>query len=190
MPVRKKSGTPIPPPKAAPAATTAAVAPPSHPVPFIKQEQNQWCWAACTAMIAGWLRPADPHLKQCALAGILTGHTNCCSTPVPRKCNQPCAEVQILPVYKTQKILGVGERNPLSQQEMLFELTNNGPVEVGYYWFGGGGHVAIVYGLTATGLYAVHDPWFGSGFVRYNALRAAYGRGLWALSFGQFKLQG
>lgn len=190
MPVRKKTGTPIPPPKAAPTVATEAPAPPTHPVPFIKQEQTQWCWAACTAMISGWLRPADPHLKQCALAGILTGHTNCCSAAVPKKCNMPCPELSILPVFKSQKILGIGERNPLSEQEMLFELTNNGPVEVGYYWFGGGGHVAVVYGKTAAGLYAVHDPWFGSGFVRYTALRSAYGRGLWALSFGQFKLQG
>lgn len=185
MPLRKKTGIPIP--TVAPAAAATVVAPPSHPVPFIRQEQTQWCWAACTAMIAAWLRPTAPVLKQCALAGVLTGQTNCCSPTVPKKCNRPCPELSILPVFRSQKVRGIGERNPLSEAELLYELKTNGPVEVGYYWFGGGGHVAIVYGLTAAGLCAVHDPWFGSGFVRYTALRTAYGRGLWALSFGQFK---
>lgn len=193
MPLRKKTGTPIP--KAAPVATPALVAAvaaaalPTHAVPYIRQEQTEWCWAACTAMIAGFLRPTQPVVQQCALANILLGKTNCCNTPTPTACNRPCEIESILPVYKTQKILGIGELNPLTPNELLFELTNNGPVEVGYLWWGGGGHVAIVYGVTASDRLAVHDPWFGSGFVTYQALFAAYGRGRWALSFGQFKSQ-
>lgn len=188
MPVRKKQGVPIP--AGGLAAVPAPTLPPSHPVPFIRQEQTQWCWAACTAMIAGWLRPSDPVVKQCELAGRLVSRKDCCKTKMPAVCNSPCPERLILAVYASEKIAGVGERNPLTPQEVLYELTTNGPVEVGYYWLGGGGHVVIVYGLTAAGLYAVHDPWFGSGYVTYNALRTAYGRGLWVLSFGQFKAQG
>jgi Papain-like cysteine protease AvrRpt2 len=185
MPLRKKTGTPIP--KQAPKAVQPkAVTAVSHPVPYIRQLQTEWCWAACTAMIARFVRPADPELKQCELANTLLNKSNCCNSPTPTVCNQPCQIQNILPVFKSRKIKGVGELNPLTPNELLHELTSNGPVEVGYLWWGGGGHVAIVYGVTAAGRLAVHDPWFGSGIVTYQSLIAAYGRGRWALSFGQF----
>ncbi len=188
MPIRKKTGIPIP--KAVPAdAARAAAAPVSHPVPYIKQLKNQWCWAVCTAMIGRFVRPVDPELKQCELANTLLGKSNCCNAPTPAGCNQPCPIGQIIPVYNTRKILGVFDPKPLPATGLLKELTNHGPVEVGYLWWGGGGHVAVVYGLNAAGLFAVHDPWFGSGFVAHDSLLLAYGQGRWAISFGRFRAE-
>jgi hypothetical protein len=56
------------------------------------------------------------------------------------------------------------------------------PVEVGYTWNGGGGHVATVRGWAqdANGLFVrVNDPIYGSGGVYYSNLLNPYGLGMW-----------
>ena len=185
MPLRVKTGVPIPaPPFAAPAAPAAPAVGATLNVSLVKQTQNQWCWAACTAMIARFLGMVEP--KQCELANFLFGRTNCCQAPGSTTCNKPAQVQEIVKVYKHLGIKLTGPDKPLLADTVKKELDAGRPFEVGYLWNGGGGHVAIVYGYTPQGLVLVHDPWYGTGSITYNRLRLAYGMGVWFVSYGQF----
>ena len=185
MPLRRKTGLRIV-PRLATAAAAAAAAPTATDVKLVFQEQTQWCWAACTAMIAQFLGIED--IKQCELANFLHEQTKCCQKPSWSKCNRPCATEKIMPVYAHLGVTGLGPDLPLAEATLRDELQSGRPVEVGFLWFNDGGHVVIVYGFTAKGYFNVHDPWIGTGFATYEFLRNAYHNGgRWDLSFGQFK---
>ena len=188
MPLRKKTGLPISAP-ATPAPTRALTAdalaaPPPLAVPLVKQTQNQWCWAACTAMIARFLGLPEP--KQCELANFLFSRTNCCQAPASSPCNRPAQYVDIISVYNHIGIAGIGPDYPLLPNTVVAELNAGRPFEVALNWAGGGGHVAIVYGYTNQGLVLIQDPHFGTLSMVYNALAAAYGHGWWVASYGRF----
>ena len=186
MPLRVKTGVPIAAPSPA-AAAVAAAAPVGATlnVPLVAQTQNQWCWAACTAMIARFLGMAEPN--QCELANFLFGRTNCCASPGRAQCNRPAQTAEVVRVYNHLGINLVGPDNPLSPDTVKMELDVGRPFEVGLLWNGGGGHVVVVYGYTGQGLVLVRDPWFGNLSITYNRLLMAYGMGRWFVSYGRFK---
>lgn len=189
MPIRAKTRVPIrpapPPPKAKAAVPGAAPASISLNVPFIKQEQNQWCWAACTQMIAEFLGKTG--VKQCELANFLHGQTDCCQHPGSERCNQPCPYQRVVAVYKKVGIKAKFDNHAEHLLVIQRELAAGRPFEVGLLWYGGGGHVVIVHGMDDNGLYAVNDPWFGAGPVTYMGLVGAYGYGWWGVTFGDFR---
>jgi hypothetical protein len=187
MPLRRKTGVPIAAPAAelvAPAAPALAAAPVVLNVPLVFQTQNQWCWAACTAMIARFLGLDEP--KQCELANFLFNRTNCCQSPASSACNKPAQLLDVVKVYNHLDISLVGPDNPLLPATVVAELNAGRPFEVGWLWTGDGGHVVVVYGYTPQGLVLVRDPWYGNQSITYNALLFAYGRGRWAVSYGRF----
>jgi hypothetical protein len=191
MPIRAKTAVPIPtaPTPALLAAAgvgLVALAPAAVtlPVPYARQEQTQWCWAACTEMVARWLGVEG--VRQCELANFLHGRTNCCARPSSTACNKPSAVNDVGRVYRHVGVTGIGPDLPLTLPTLVAELAAGRAVEVGYLWLQGGGHVAVVYGYTAQGHFAVHDPWFGSGFATYLQLWTAYGAGRWFVSYGRF----
>ena len=51
------------------AVAAAPLPTPMLPVPFFAQEQTQWCWAACSQMVAAFMK--KPPVKQCELANFL-----------------------------------------------------------------------------------------------------------------------
>jgi hypothetical protein len=181
MPLRVTTGIPI---RTARVARAAVAAAPILDVPFVAQEQTQWCWAACAEMVAAFLD--KPPVRQCELANFLHRQRTCCATPGSDRCNRPCPLEGFPAVYDHLGIPCITNTWPVSAAVVVRELTINRPVEVGYLWYGGGGHVAIVYGVTAAGRFAVHDPWYGSGSCTYEQLYFAYGLGRWAFTFGGF----
>lgn len=180
-----KKGVPIPAPAPAPLSAAAAATPQPLDVPLVRQTQNQWCWAACTAMIARFLGLVEP--KQCELANFLHGQTNCCDKPSSSKCNKPAQYPDIVSVYNHIDIKLTGPDYPLLPNTVKLELDAGRPFEVALAWNGGGGHVAIVYGYTSAGLLLIRDPWYGNLKLPYNNLYWAYGQGRWTASYGQFK---
>jgi hypothetical protein len=154
-------------------------------VPQIFQEQTQWCWAACAQMVAAFLGNAD--VRQCELANFLHEQTKCCNKPGSTACNQPCPYDGIEKVFTHLRIHSISHNWAVNPQVLMREFQANRPVEIGLLWFGGGGHVAIVRGVTERGLLAVNDPWFGQGVATYMYLALAYGQGEWAYSFGDFR---
>ena len=194
MPLRITTGVPIRSSRRAGVAAAAgfglspAAAPPMLPIPYVEQTQSQWCWAACAEMVARYL--GNTAVKQCELANILHERTNCCSAPGSSPCNRPTDFLGVIRVYRHLDINCIGHTWPVNAQVVLRELTAGRPVEVGYLWAGGnGGHVAVIYGVTAGGLLAVHDPWpdFGSGFATYPYVLTAYGMGRWTYSYGDLR---
>lgn len=190
MPLRRRTGIPIKPARRAVsfAETMAAgtgTPPPMLDVPYVAQEQSQWCWAACAQMVATFLGQAG--VKQCELANFLHQQTQCCDDPSSPACNQPSPFAGIGQVYAHLRINCISEARPETARVLVRELAASRPVELGLLWQGGGGHVIIVRGVTPQGLFAVHDPWFGSGIYTYLALYTAYGQGRWGYSFGDFR---
>jgi hypothetical protein len=188
MPIRRKSGIPIQVTRRRRAPRSAvglAAAPPMLAVPYFQQQQTQWCWAACTQMVAAYMN--KPPVQQCDLANLLHGQTNCCASPSSAACNAPCPTAQVPVVYGHLGINCLTNLWPVNAAVLLNELQQGRPVEVGYLWYAGGGHVAIVRGITPQGLYAVNDPWFGQGPCTYQSILLAYGNGgRWAFTFGGF----
>lgn len=192
MPLRVTTGVPVRPSRrgdvpAAAAFGLAAAAPPMLAVPYVKQTQTQWCWAACAEMVARYHGAAD--VKQCALANFLHGQTKCCASPGSAACNLPCSFEGVGQVYNHLGINCISHTWPVNAQVVLRELNAGRPVEVGYAWSGGGGHVAVIYGVTPAGMLAVHDPWpdFGTGFATYQYVFGAYGMGRWVFSYGDLR---
>jgi hypothetical protein len=194
MPLRVTAGVPIRPSRRRPALAgdglglaAAAGTPPVLPVPYVKQTQNQWCWAACAEMVARYL--GNTTVTQCELANFLHGQTKCCTFPGSTDCNRPTPYEGVGQVYRHLGINCISHRWPVNAQVVLRELTARRPIEVGYLWVGGGGHVAVIYGVGPDGRLAVHDPWpdFGSGFATYQFVLTAYGMGRWAFSYGALR---
>ncbi len=189
MPLRVAAGIAITVPRKRGAASLAAEpavgALPMLDVPYFQQEQSEWCWAACTEMVATYLGIAN--VRQCELANFLHGQTNCCQEPGSDACNQPCPYEGIGPVYGHLNVNCISDPFPENVQVIQRELLAGRPVEVGLLWYEGGGHVALIRGITDQGVYAVHDPAFGSGFATYAFIYGGYGHGRWAYSFGGFR---
>ncbi len=154
-------------------------------VPYVRQEQSQWCWAGCAQMVANYL--GNKKVRQCELANFLHRQTKCCQQPSSSSCNRPSSYAGVGHVYGHLRINCISHTWAVNAQTVVRELVATRPVEIGLLWNGGGGHVALIRGVTAEGLFAVHDPAFGSGLFTYLALYNAYGGGRWSYSFGDLR---
>ena len=163
----------------------------AHDIHAEKQQTVEWCWAACACGVARYLK-LDPEPTEGGLANLLTGRKDCTTSPVPKECITGSQPEQIAAIYQVLGIDRVGPDYPLSFQTLIFELQA-GPVEIGFDWYAGGGHVALVTGYRQwAGLvkFTVSDPWFGDGEMSYSELVAGYGVGRWVLSFRRFSKKG
>jgi hypothetical protein len=151
-----------------------------------KQETVQWCWAAVACGVARFLK-VENQPTESDLANILTGRTDCTSRPVPNACISAATPKQVIDVYETIGINRVGPDLPLNINTLLNELVCGHPVEIGYMWYEGGGHVALVTGFRKwTSKFIISDPWFGDGELSYQELAEGYGIGRWFVSYGRF----
>lgn len=173
MPIRVTNGQSI---TAAPPKLGAKVL----TVPQIKQEQTQWCWAACADMVLHYYGNAG--VRQCDFANWLFAQSACCNVPSSSLCNKPCAIGDVCRVYNQWGIQCSYTGSSVAFATLQSEVNADRPVEVGYAWNGGNGHVAVIRGwdVNATGPFlAVNDPAYGSGGVYYSGLLTAYGLGTW-----------
>ncbi len=157
------------------------------------QEKSNWCWAAATDMVAEYYyrQTQEPKLKevtQCELANGLFGSSDCCKSDPGSssgKCNQGCEVTDVSAVYKTLEIGAQFRNRSLTLKELQLEIDADRPVQVGFQWTGGGGHVVIVigYGWDEAGDFLiVNDPLdrYQRGVVSVVSLKNAYGKGRWA----------
>jgi Papain-like cysteine protease AvrRpt2 len=201
MAIRAKTGVPIPPAvarvtpkpkgKAAPAPKTAQNLI-DLGLPLINQEQFNWCWAACTAMVASKLKGV--WLNQDDLANALLNRNDC--SRFNPACDQPATVQQMVSVYSqvgvncTPSGITSGQRSA-NLAALLRYLGKQLPVEIGWDFFGRGRHVVVVAGYTqqfGTDWFWVldPDPSRSDGYwLTYDSLYSADGRGSWivALTF-------
>jgi hypothetical protein len=146
-------------------------------VPYIRQEQDNWCWAACCEMLIALLNKS--HTSQCQMASTQF-RLVCCSKPIGHGCDTGCWPEDAYTKFGVQ--ITRLER-PMNAAEVDNELSAGRAVEVYYAWSGNGAHVALITGKYANGDYEVHDPWYGEGPRTLDQINSAYGMGNWRLSY-------
>ena len=154
-------------------------------VPQIKQEQRNWCWAACAEMVQFYYDGTVT--EQCKLANELFCQTECCSQPSSCCCNKPCREEDVSKLYSSKCIYSKLVKKTVPFSKLQSEIDADRPVEVAYFWRDKKetGHLVIVRGWSVDGkgeFVHVNDPGDNPGedrIVAYSELLAAYGRGNW-----------
>ena len=149
------------------------------PVPMIKQEQRQWCWAGAVDMILHYY--GQPAVRQCELA-IWAFGGSCCKTPSSSACDRPLNDSKITELLRAYGLHVSYKPSHVALGTLQFEINSDRPVQVAFTWNGGGGHVAVVIGWDKDangGFLRINDPAYGSGGVYYSSLLDAYGGGVW-----------
>src|SRR5437016_1161349 len=115
MPLRVTNTIPIQPPPEPHAAVPALpglAGPVMLDVPYVRQEQTEWCWAACSQMVAAFF--GNSAVKQCELANFLHNQTKCCQKPDSNACNQPAQYDDIGNVYTQLNINCISQNWPVN----------------------------------------------------------------------------
>jgi hypothetical protein len=188
--------------------TVTAAAPLEHElgVRRTRQLRSNWCWAACVDMVLDFY--GQPEVRQCDVVGKKLNKP-CCDDPFNNKYNVTCDEKDIRLVWNSLGIKSRAHLGQLTQDhgwveagELMTELKNNHPVQLGLKWNGTGGHAIIVQGWkdSSQGLFFfVNDPWNwaaadvpeivnGKGRVHYDELRDAYGMGKWTWTWTELDI--
>ncbi len=150
------------------------------PVPYYPSEESNWCWAACGQMIGALVQGTVT--DQCNFAQAVSPNSNCCQDK--DSCN---FELDVTSTDMVDKVFGVIGKTadflpqPVSFLELQDQIANRLlPVQVGFKWNDGDGHVAVVCGVSSQQdepqVY-VNDPIYGAGWVDLNSLQSAYGLG-------------
>lgn len=157
-------------------------------IPWLKQEQTQWCWA--TAMQMVFQKYDDLTIQQCDLSNAAFGNTGCCTTPSSSLCNQPLPVIRISPEWGKYSFSAVFVNGSIEFSDLQNDINNDCPVEIGFKWRGGGGHAVLAVGwdiIDSVPQVFIHDPWRGNLTIPYEKVKAAYGEGDWKWSWRNIK---
>ncbi len=127
-------------------------------VPQDYQEQDQWCWAACSQAVLAYYgtNVTQTQIAQYGTAGADIGNWLFGSS------TNPTMNGVDLILYYFQQITSTGYTNALSQDVVRTEIcTNVRPVVIGWNWTSGGGHMIVIRGLDDDGTTYLMDPWYG-----------------------------
>lgn len=146
------------------------------------QECTQWCWAATITMAGNYF---GQQFYGCELVSAYTGQA-CCNYQACgyAACNQPAQPQGMSASLQWLGIQSQLSYQPLTASEMERELALGRPVIVGYQ-NSFSGHVVLVTGVSADGLFHVVDPYYGVFDVTYEQLRWGYQGGgtQWAMTW-------
>lgn len=137
----------------------------------LQQEQDQWCWAACSKNILDYYGFVK---KQCEIAEWVRntatfynfGSTDCCVN-ASKGCNYwnynygNKGSIQEI-LVQFGKLQNTGVAAALTQSEIQTELSNNRLFVIRWGWSAGGGHFIVGHGISGSNVYYM-DPWFGEG---------------------------
>ncbi len=153
------------------------LAPGAPPIPFIRQEQDNWCWAACGEMIIRGMGFGE--IRQCDMASARAGAA-CCQTPASSVCDQGAwPEVE----YVKHGVDLDLQSGSLSRTDVRSELDDGRPVEVYSAWNAGGAHVALIVEETGNDHWRIHDPWYGTALRNFDDIASGYGMGQWSYTY-------
>eukprot|EP01133_Synstelium_polycarpum_P011098 gene11098-12931_t len=154
-------------------------------IPLLKQEQTNWCWAACATMISRYY--GHSAVTQCSCANLRLGQSSCCQIPSSALCNVGASDPEVTRLFRLLNLKSAYQASTLSFGLLVVETGSGRPVEVGYTWRNqgtqqGGGHVAVVIGTATINnkqVVEVNDPAYGKVSVLYADLLTAYNLGNW-----------
>jgi hypothetical protein len=161
------------------------------PISQVFQEQEKWCWAACTEMILGFFFQKAP--KKCEIANWLLKAVkccDCCDLPFDRSCNRSCGLFDVCKIFDGYRLKHRLLKSCLFEGALLDELNERRPVLVGLTRAGGGEHLVVLsgWGKTSDGvIYLCNDPDTGPGVVNYMGLMDANGTGAWFVTWANLE---
>lgn len=137
-----------------------------------QQEHSNWCWDASSQCIL-YFKGTYP--TQCAIANFAWNRSDCCSSST-FNWNHICNRGNYLYGYNgdMQDVLnnwGVsssGYGGALSWSSVKYQIDNDRPFGMGFYWTAGGGHALVGYGYwvsNGTSYVGYMDPWPGEGYT-------------------------
>ena len=147
-----------------------------------KQQQTNWCWAAVSASVARFYRPATPWARQCRVASRELGQTCCPAGARPGVCNVPWYLERALARVKHLQHWANGTATlPQSQGE----ISTGRPLGARVGWAAGGGHFVVLSGFSTAGnLVTVDDPIYGRSTLPLATFQSSYqGSGTWAHTY-------
>lgn len=156
----------------------------AHPPNFIqslpfridRQEYTNWCWAA-TALSVHKFFDATTTLQQFEIVNGFLGRGDCGTTGPPAGCNEQ-ADLNL--VFVSRRLFRSGFSRHASIAELTASILANSPICVRIGWRGGGGHAVIAFGVSATGMVVVGDPFEGTRVMNHGVLRSQYSNlGTW-----------
>ena len=135
------------------------------PIPGIKQEQSNGCWGVCAAMV----------FRHFGIYGVNTDSS---------ACNKPCQWKDIKKFYSHWNIRSKLNKGTVTFSTIVSEIDAARPVEIGYEWIGGDGHVVLVIGYkmgsrNRTSYLYVNDPLNGNGWQLYSDIKRPEVFGKW-----------
>ncbi|RJQ78243.1 hypothetical protein D5S17_13485 [Pseudonocardiaceae bacterium YIM PH 21723] len=121
----------------------------------LKQEQDQWCWAASGLSIAQYLGKGG-NVSQNQFCNLSRGYSQ------NGQCPNEAGYFDW--VQKGYRAIGLGAGtvagDKLSFDTVKQEIDGNRPIETGIYWTSGGGHAQVIYGYDAASTKLSYgDPW-------------------------------
>jgi Papain-like cysteine protease AvrRpt2 len=148
-------------------------------VPYYSNDESNWCWAACGEMMGALF--LGRVIDQCTFAQAAFPSGNCCQDK--DSCN---SELQLYTDMMDKVFAVIGKTAAFNPQPISFAEVQEQiavkqlPVQVGFRWNNGDGHVAVVCGVSSqqgeTQVY-VNDPVYGAGWIDFGNLQLAYGLG-------------
>ena len=134
-------------------------------VPLYGQITDEWCWAACTQMILGYLGDS---IQQCAEADTLFRRNDCCTDTAARMDSTKCRQTGNPQFGKFGYNITINAK-PLTKEEIITQIDNNKPFGFSWGWLNaegketGGGHLMVGTGYqrTSDGEFHlfVNNPW-------------------------------
>lgn len=177
MPINLKRRTQIP--RMVRAAVMAPGAGVLLPATYVRQTENNWCWAACGQMIFPLMGMSA--ISQCDFASGQFSLVCCPSPGAPSGCDRGFWPHQAYPPRGLPTTL---VQASLSLAQVRAELAAGRPVQVCYQWANSNAtHVAVIVGEHANGDLEVLDPWYGGGPRSLSQVQSGYGQGTWIYSF-------
>src|SRR5262245_3067044 len=104
----------------------------AHSIGVTRERQigDNWCWAAVSVSIHNFQNHASP-LAQCALAKIQLAHTDCCTQPLPNRCDQ---QSRLEVALKNAGVTADNQKGSLSFDDLKLRLLANKPVCCAIRW--------------------------------------------------------
>lgn len=150
-----------------------------------QQKNSLWCWAAVASSVDAYFRPAG-FTKQCGVAKLVLGHTDCCIQPTPAGCNQRASlKTALEKVGHFDKII----EGPLDFDEIRRQRDMNLVVCARTQWRDGKGHFVVIagYAVSESGerWVVVKDPLYEDENVPYDEFCSSYhiDDGVWTHSY-------
>lgn len=158
-------------------------------IPWMEQERELWCWAACAKMVLHKL--GQPSVRQCRIASSFLGPGCCAASCGEDCCNEACDATDVGPIYTNFGVEADFHEDTISFSKVRAEISEGDvPVEVAIKWPGdNGGHLILVYGWSAhnnSRRVKVNDSIYGPGEIRFSEL-SEYKGGQWIATWTGFR---